>query len=90
MDAYLVLGLLFCVLYAYWHNFHRKERKKQTKMQNKKTGLVKPDNARGEGVGGLKPPPDFLANNILWGCGHAKVGMVVQKFHVCGLQPPHF
>ena len=34
------------------------------------------------------PPPDVLANIIIWGCGHAKVGMVVQKFHVCGLQPP--
>ena len=32
-----------------------------------------------------KAPPDFLANIILWGHGHAKVDVVVQKFHVRGL-----
>ena len=42
------------------------------------------------GLGGLKPPQIFWANIIIWGCSHAKVGVVVQKFHVHGLQPPHF
>ena len=32
-------------------------------------------------------PQDFVANIMLWGCDHAKVGVVVQKFHVHGLQP---
>ena len=35
-------------------------------------------------------PPDFLANIIIWGCGPAKVGVVVQKFHVHSLHAPHF
>ena len=33
---------------------------------------------------GAKALPKFM----IWKCGHPKVGVVVQKFHVCGLQPP--
>ena len=40
------------------------------------------------GLRGLKLAlPEFLANIIIWGCGHAKVGVVVQTLHVRGLQP---
>ena len=38
--------------------------------------------------GAKAPPPDFLANTIICGCGHAKVDVVVQKFPACSLQPP--
>ena len=37
------------------------------------------------GQGGLKLA--LLANIIIWGCGRAKVGVVVQKLHVRDLQP---
>ena len=38
--------------------------------------------------GGFTPSPKFLANIIIWRCGHAKVGVVVQKSHAHSLQPP--
>ena len=42
----------------------------------------KDEDTRGKGVDkggarGAKAPPDFLANNIICGCGHAKVDVVV-------------
>ena len=35
----------------------------------------------------VKLPPGFFGKRYM-GCGHAKVGVVVHKFHMCNLQPP--
>ena len=37
---------------------------------------------KGGRLGGLKPPR-FFGKHYNKGCGHAKVGVVVQKFHLC-------
>ena len=46
---------------------------------------------KGGGLGGLKPPPPIFWQTLYYGgVVMQKVGVVVQKFHVRGLQPPHF
>ena len=56
--------------------------------------LYNPCISKGVDMGGARgakaPPPRFFSKHYNKGCGHAKVGVVVQKFHLRGLQPPHF